>query len=210
MYSQVLISKVLEIVNSIMKKQVVTFKQANMEPILNFFLELINGLGGVRSSVSLGDSMVKLDCLRVLSAVLYENGNQCGNKIQLLLDVLLSLASLSNKDLESRRIATNCLGNLCFRSGAKLAKYYPSIFDVLFVNFSQYILDITRDLSSVKMLCSCIHSLQLLIGDSRTSHEVKVRNFIFIISLHSSLYFYFLSSLLFLLFIDFYFYFYFC
>ncbi|CAG8564763.1 9383_t:CDS:10 [Ambispora gerdemannii] len=78
----------------------------------------------------------KVDILRALSKVLYENGNQCEKFHDRLLNMLILLAQPNNPQLEIRRMAINCLGNLSARTGNKLHGKYRSIYDVLFANLN--------------------------------------------------------------------------
>jgi hypothetical protein len=49
---------------------------------------------------------------------------------------LIKIADKSTKPLEVRRMAINCLGNLCYNAGPKLQSYYLSIFEVIMSNIS--------------------------------------------------------------------------
>ena len=61
-----------------------------------------------------------------------------------LLQILLPLANQENPNLETRRMAINGLGNLCYRSGNKLKGKYKNIYQVLFANL-KFDRDLTID-----------------------------------------------------------------
>jgi hypothetical protein len=53
-----------------------------------------------------------------------------------LLPLLIQVADKSTRPLEVRRMAINCLGNICCNAGTKLQNYYSAIFEVIMSNIS--------------------------------------------------------------------------
>ncbi|CAG8443355.1 1081_t:CDS:2 [Acaulospora colombiana] len=108
-----------------------------------------------------------VDILRALSQVLIENGANCQKLHGKILQTILPVARYDNPNYEVRRMAINCLGNLCFRSGAKLQGKYKNIYDVLLENLSTQ--DITIDDSALLKVISCtLRSLQLVINEDKS------------------------------------------
>ncbi|CAG8454565.1 10543_t:CDS:10 [Acaulospora morrowiae] len=112
-------------------------------------------------------SIYVVDILRALSQVLLENGANCQKLHGKILKTLLPVAGCDNLNYEIRRMAINCLGNLCFRSGTKLQGKYKDIYGVLLENLS--VQEIRRDDSALLKVISCaLRSLQLIINEDKS------------------------------------------
>ena len=53
-----------------------------------------------------------------------------------LLYILSPLVREDNKNLETRRMAINCLGNLCYRTGNKFQGKYKNVYNLLLANLN--------------------------------------------------------------------------
>ncbi|CAG8722053.1 1100_t:CDS:2, partial [Ambispora leptoticha] len=129
--SEQLISKFSKLLFSIFNKQQFNFNSNTLRESLEVLLSFL-----IDAYSSCAYTSTKVDILRALSKVLYENGNQCEKFHVRLLNTLISLAQPDNPQLEIRRMAINCLGNLSARTGNKLNGKYRSIYDVLFANLN--------------------------------------------------------------------------
>ncbi|ORY99821.1 hypothetical protein BCR42DRAFT_339160, partial [Absidia repens] len=123
----------------------------------------------------------RVDILRALSALLYENSTNTSKFYSRLTPLLLKYAERSVKPLEIRRMSINCVGNLCAGAGAKLQSYYKDIYQVLLSNLcvvsqtnkgtimvaSSTSLDFT-DPAVRKVASSTLRALQLLLSQDRT------------------------------------------
>ncbi|CAO3646136.1 unnamed protein product [Cunninghamella echinulata] len=80
------------------------------------------------------NALLKVDTLRALSSLLYENSSYTSKFYSRLIPLLLTLSDRSVKPLEIRRMAINCLGNLCLGAGTKLQPHYKNIYETLLSN----------------------------------------------------------------------------
>ncbi|CAO3628299.1 unnamed protein product [Cunninghamella blakesleeana] len=103
-----------------------SFRPASFEKCLYY---LLNGLEDKEMS-----DLIKVDTLRALSSLLYENSSYTSKYYPKLIPLLLTLSDRSVKPLEIRRMAINCLGNLCIGAGTKLQPHYKSIYEALLSN----------------------------------------------------------------------------
>nr|CAG8445665.1 6583_t:CDS:10 [Entrophospora candida] len=110
-----------------------------------------------------------VDILRALSQILYENGVNCQEFHEQLLQILLPLANQENPNLETRRMAINGLGNLCFRSGNKLKGKYKNIYQILFTNLTLDRYDLTMDSNTalLKIISSTFRALQFVVNEDK-------------------------------------------
>ncbi|KAF7722562.1 HEAT repeat-containing protein 6 [Apophysomyces ossiformis] len=76
----------------------------------------------------------KVDMLRALSALVFENASSTSKFHPRIAKVLLALADRNTKPLEIRRMAINCIGNVCAGAGQKLQPYYKDYYDVVLSN----------------------------------------------------------------------------
>ncbi|KAI9308366.1 hypothetical protein BJ944DRAFT_254585 [Cunninghamella echinulata] len=103
-----------------------SFRPSSFEKCL---LYLLNGLEDNDMS-----ALLKVDTLRALSSLLYENSSYTSKFYSRLIPLLLTLSDRSVKPLEIRRMAINCLGNLCLGAGTKLQPHYKNIYETLLSN----------------------------------------------------------------------------
>ena len=77
---------------------------------------------------------------------------------------------VSAVDKECRRMAINCVGNLCVKCGGKMSKFYTPIFELLYSNFIRHIVEVQKDASVAKVcqshpfLLFCLFLLIVLLG----------------------------------------------
>eukprot|EP00026_Physarum_polycephalum_P001431 Phypoly_transcript_01432.p1 GENE.Phypoly_transcript_01432~~Phypoly_transcript_01432.p1 ORF type:complete len:1125 (+),score=151.07 Phypoly_transcript_01432:404-3376(+) len=127
---------------------------------------------------------IRLDALRCLSYVVFESGPLCVTKHQALLDLLLPMCAVQENrgvttvDKECRRMAINCVGNLCVKCGAKMSKFYAPIFELLYSNFIRHSVEIQKDSSLAKALCSTMRALQFVMQEAKTVHESRISPFL--------------------------------
>ncbi|KAI7862932.1 hypothetical protein BDF14DRAFT_1734969, partial [Spinellus fusiger] len=86
---------------------------------------------------------LRVDMLRALSALVFDNTTNISKFYPRLAILLLSLADPSVKPLYVRRMAINCIGNMCTNAGVKLQAYYKDYYKVLLSN-----LGVVEDTSS--------------------------------------------------------------
>ncbi|CAG8515802.1 5172_t:CDS:10 [Diversispora eburnea] len=104
------------------------------------------------------------------------NGNINGNKtpLELLINFLLNAFTNATQNLYTvdilraliRRMAINCLGNICSRSGTKLQGKYKNIYEVLLGNLSTQVIN-NDDSAFLKVISSTLRSLQLVINEDK-------------------------------------------
>ncbi|RHZ85019.1 hypothetical protein Glove_73g36 [Diversispora epigaea] len=112
-------------------------------------------------------NLYAVDILRALSQVLLENGANCQKLHGKILQTLLPIAKYDNPNYEIRRMAINCLGNICSRSGTKLQGKYKSIYEVLLGNLSTGVIN-NDDSAFLKVISSTLRSLQLVINEDKS------------------------------------------
>ncbi|KAI8070052.1 armadillo-type protein [Gongronella butleri] len=76
----------------------------------------------------------RVDVLRALSSLLFENAANTAKYYTRLIPLLLKFAHPSVKTLEIRRMAINCLGNACAGAGTKMQAHYHLIYEQLIAN----------------------------------------------------------------------------
>ncbi|KAF0524602.1 ARM repeat-containing protein [Gigaspora margarita] len=136
--------------------------EAKQQPPLDVLLNFLIGSYSKATQVS-----YIVDILRALSQVLYENGVNCQNFHQQILQTLLPVARFDYQNLEIRRMAINGLGNLCFRSGAKLQGEYKSIYEVLLSNLTTVEPNLD-DAAFLKVISSTLRALQFIMNEDKT------------------------------------------
>ncbi|CAB4383085.1 unnamed protein product [Rhizophagus irregularis] len=104
-----------------------TSEQPPLEIVLLFLIQSFNNTT---------QTVYAVDILRAISQVLYENGQNCQKLHKQLLNILLPLAREVNRNLETRRMAINCLGNLCYRTGNKFQGKYKDVYELLLTNLN--------------------------------------------------------------------------
>lgn len=122
----------------------------------------------------------KVDLLRALGALVFENATNTQRHSTRLSQLLLSLADRSTKPLELRRMAINCIGNTCAAGGSKLQPLYKDIYACLLGNVcaidhtaqgtimvASTSLDFT-DTAVRKVASSTLRSLQFLLAQDKT------------------------------------------
>ncbi|CAG8467088.1 2678_t:CDS:10 [Paraglomus brasilianum] len=130
-------------------------RQSPLEVILTF---LINSLPYATQPSS------EINILRTLSAVLFENGTKCQKFHESLCHLLFPLVRPDNPNLETRRMAINCLGNLCMRTGNKLNGKYKDIYEIFLANLNSMTID---DTASLKVVSSTLRALQLVVIEDK-------------------------------------------
>ncbi|KAL1927140.1 hypothetical protein VTP01DRAFT_5103 [Rhizomucor pusillus] len=106
-----------------------SLRLSQFEVCINY---LLNGLENAQD-VSFD---LRVDMLRVLSALVFENASNASKFNPRLSDILLKLADRSTKPFEVRRMAINCIGNLCAGAGTKLQTYYKDYYRTLLSNLA--------------------------------------------------------------------------
>ncbi|KAI8144021.1 hypothetical protein BJV82DRAFT_74471 [Fennellomyces sp. T-0311] len=90
---------------------------------------LLDGLERVQ-----GQAELRVDMLRALSALVFENASNASKYYPRVSNLLLRLADRSTRPLEVRRMAINCIGNSCASAGSRLQPYYQSYYQALLSN----------------------------------------------------------------------------
>ncbi|CDH49671.1 heat repeat-containing protein 6 [Lichtheimia corymbifera JMRC:FSU:9682] len=79
-------------------------------------------------------SDLRVDVLRALSALVFENASNTVKFYPRIANILCKLADRSVQPLEVRRMAINCIANTCAGAGSKLQSYYKDYYQVLLAN----------------------------------------------------------------------------
>lgn len=127
-----------------------------------------------------GDNEYKVDLLRALGALVFENATNTQRCVTRLSKSLLLLANKTTKPLEVRRMAINCIGNTCASGGPKLQSIYKDFYACLLENvctvdrtnqgtimIASTSLDFT-DTAVRKVASSTLRSLQFLIAQDKS------------------------------------------
>ena len=122
----------------------------------------------------------KVDLLKALGALVFENAANTQRSATRLSKLLLKLADRSTKPLEVRRMAINCIGNTCAGGGVKLQPFYKDFYACLLGNVctidrtaqgtilvASTSLDFT-DTAVRKVASSTLRSLQFLIAQDKS------------------------------------------
>lgn len=123
----------------------------------------------------------KVDLLRALSALVFENASNTQRSITRLSKILLGLANRSTKPLEIRRMAINCIGNTCAGSSqSKIQPFFRDFYACLLENIctvdrtaqgtimvASTSLDFT-DTAVRKIASSTLRALQFLLSQDKT------------------------------------------
>ncbi|KNC98329.1 uncharacterized protein SPPG_09399 [Spizellomyces punctatus DAOM BR117] len=131
---------------------------------VDFLLSALKSTGIPGTSRIDGD--LRLNVLRTLGTVLFENGAACFKSHSALLNALTPLASegSTDDDPEVRRMALTCLGNLCVKTGTKGANLQKEVYNILMRNL---VGDVSEENTS-KVVSSALRGLQLLINENKT------------------------------------------
>ncbi|KAI8884495.1 hypothetical protein K501DRAFT_247598 [Backusella circina FSU 941] len=153
------------------KSRATNFRPAQFDVCINYLL----------SGLDMEDSN-KVDLLRALSALVFENSNMYRPaSIARLSKTLLKLADKSKvSSLQIRRMAINCIGNTCSGAGSKLQPYYASFYECLLSNVctvshsnhgtimvTSNMLDFA-DTAVRKVASSTLRALQFLLSQDKT------------------------------------------
>lgn len=127
-----------------------------------------------------GDNDYKVDLLRALGALVFENASNTQRCAPRLSKTLLRFADKSTKPLEVRRMAINCIGNTCAEAGPKLQSLYKDFYACLLGNVctidhtkqgtimvASKSLDFT-DTGVRKVASSTLRSLQFLLAQDKS------------------------------------------
>ncbi|KAI8820256.1 armadillo-type protein [Fimicolochytrium jonesii] len=109
---------------------------------------------------------LNVTALRTLSCVLYENGAACIKLHPQILSVLIPLGTSPvqrDEDLEARRMALTCLGNLCVKTGAKATNLQKQVLGVLMGNLHVDVSDEAR----LKVVSAALRGIQLLTNENK-------------------------------------------
>ncbi|KAI7896773.1 uncharacterized protein EV154DRAFT_173472 [Mucor mucedo] len=135
---------------------------------------LLDGLDFVQ------DADYKVDLLRAMGALVFENAANTQRSATRLSATLLLLADRSTKPLEVRRMAINCIGNTCAGGGPKLANLYKDFYACLLGNLCTVdhtaqgtimVASTSLDFSDTavrKVASSTLRALQFLLGQDKS------------------------------------------
>ena len=94
---------------------------------------LLDGLERAKDKTTTAAEL-RVDILRALSALVFENASNASKYYPRLSNLLLESADRSTRPLEVRRMAINCIGNSCANAGSKLQPYYAQFYQALLSN----------------------------------------------------------------------------
>jgi len=127
------------------------------------------------------DKEHKVDLLRALSALIFENANNTQRFATRLSKTLLALGKRSAKPLEVRRMAINCIGNACAgAAGTKLQPFFQDLYACLLGNVCAVdrttqgtimVASTTLDFADTavrKVASSTLRSLQFLLAQDKS------------------------------------------
>jgi hypothetical protein len=150
---------------------VTSFRPSQFDTCIKY---LLDGLDFVQ------DADYKVDLLRALGALVFENAANTQRSATRLSATLLLLADRSTKPLEVRRMAINCIGNTCAGGGTKLSSLYKDFYACLLGNLciidhtaqgtimvASIFLDFT-DTAVRKVASSTLRSLQFLLCQDKS------------------------------------------
>lgn len=127
----------------------------------------------------------RTDGMRVLSFVLYANGQRCVSKYSLLLELLLPNMPTSADELcqlsadskeessaviEQQRMAIGCLGNLCTRAGQCIKDILPSVFRAVLTAVREVRKAAQREPRLSKVLATALRSSAAVLEEA---HQVR-------------------------------------
>ncbi|KAI9242981.1 hypothetical protein EDC94DRAFT_638162 [Helicostylum pulchrum] len=151
--------------------RVTSFRPSQFDTCIKY---LLDGLDFVR------ENDYKVDLLRSLGALVFENAANTFRFASRLSAILLLLADRSTKPLEIRRMAINCIGNTCAGGGSKLQALYKDFYACLLGNVcvinhtaqgtimvASTTLDFT-DTAVRKVASSTLRSLQFLLSQDKS------------------------------------------
>ncbi|CAI2176297.1 4075_t:CDS:10 [Funneliformis geosporum] len=134
------------------------FGQSPLEIILSFL---------IKSFTNATQPVYIVGILRAMSRVLYENGQECKKLHDQLLYILLPLVKEDNKNLDIRRMAINCLGNLCYRTGNKFQGKYKNVYELLLASLN--LPNPSDDESAyLKTISSTLRALQFIVLEDKS------------------------------------------
>lgn len=150
--------------------RVTSFRPAQFDTCIKYLMD------GLDSNLE-----YKVDLLRALSALIFENASNTQRSIPRLSKILLELANPSTKPLQVRRMAINCIGNTCAGSAqSKIQPYFKDFYACLLENIctvdrttqgtimvASTSLDFT-DTAVRKVASSTLRSLQFLLSQDKT------------------------------------------
>ncbi|CAG8613835.1 16614_t:CDS:10 [Funneliformis caledonium] len=132
--------------------------QSPVEIILSFL---------IKSFTNATQPVYAVGILRAMSRVLYENGQECKKLHDQLLYILLPLVKEDNKNLDIRRMAINCLGNLCYHTGNKFQGNYKIVYELLLASLNSP--NPSDDESAyLKTISSTLRALQFIVLEDKS------------------------------------------
>eukprot|EP01133_Synstelium_polycarpum_P008941 gene8941-10485_t len=116
----------------------------------------------------------RMECLKALSLLVYNNGPFIPQKsLALLVETLTAAMTMPASSPESRRLATVALGNVSLQCGAKLSRHYAPMFIQLFANLEQLAAAPSGDKFTIKFTCSTLRTLHLILAQCKGVADPK-------------------------------------
>ncbi|ORZ22732.1 hypothetical protein BCR41DRAFT_13819 [Lobosporangium transversale] len=157
----------------------------------------LSGTGTITSPSPVDDpDRVKVDILRALSAVLFENGFRLKNSLEDLLEIIVAVGKDTRRQEQSelRRMALNCMANLVCKTGHLLSTYHEQMYELLLANLtitSQFDPSSASGVSSTsrrrdrgsdrKLISSALRALHFLLQEDKRMSTRSLAPFINIV-----------------------------
>jgi hypothetical protein len=165
-------------VNILRKQEVAFHVSAELDEIVSFLLPLISSSPGSGTETP---HSLKIEALKALSFLVFERGWLLISKFNKLVETILPLIDETKFERDILRMAVNCMGNLCAKTGNKASSYYPGIFNALSLKFSKFSTDIlahSQQQHLGKTISSILRAMQLVILEGKTLHEAQLPSLI--------------------------------
>lgn len=149
-----LVMKLCKLIVSLLMEQKITLDTDFSEDIIRYLI----------SAVQSHPKNEHAEALRALGYVLYELPPKLPTELyELVVNVLLPLASINQQNVVIRRLSLTCLSNFCCRSGKNLKQYDDQIFNVFYRNFSEYYKTIFTDSKVQNLMIASLRGLASII-----------------------------------------------
>ncbi|KAJ3149132.1 HEAT repeat-containing protein 6 [Geranomyces michiganensis] len=164
-----LVSLFLEVLFQLFSKQKINFRshEEQTEIIGQCIVYLLSIISSGTCVQPPATEEQRLDALRVLGSVLYENGGAM-TKYHTQLLAALSVKDISgvsaDKQAEAHRMSLACLGNMCVKTGAKGAALQKEVLDILMQSLTCDL----NDEGTSKIVSSALRGIQLLVNENKT------------------------------------------
>ncbi|KAI9478694.1 MAG: hypothetical protein EXX96DRAFT_256100 [Benjaminiella poitrasii] len=156
--------------------RVTNFRSSQFDIVIHYMLD-----GLEQQDEQLSDDC-KVDLLRALSALVFETANNAQRSAGRLAKLLMTLANPSYKSLEVRRMAINCIGNLCVNGGStKLQPFFQDLYACLLSNLCKVnrtsdgtimvtapTTDMLNDTAVRKIASSTLRAIQFLLSQDKS------------------------------------------